>query len=174
MLLLACVLRQPCPSCLSTAQAPIKVPGLPFVLNTWRDAHWWPSLPTCETNGSWESFPRFCCVFSFFIVMLSCVRLFATRRTVARQPPLSVEFSRQEYGSGWVAVPCSRGSWKHRTRISGVSYIWQADSLPMYHLQRSDVTWKSLSGVWLFATPWTVACQAPLSMEFCRQEYWSG
>ena len=25
-----------------------------------------------------------------------------------------------------------------------------------------------------FATPWTVACQAPLSMGFCRQEYWSG
>ena len=28
--------------------------------------------------------------------------------------------------------------------------------------------------VWLFATPWTVACQAPLSMESSRQEYWSG
>ena len=26
----------------------------------------------------------------------------------------------------------------------------------------------------LFATPWTIACQAPLSMEFSRQEYWSG
>ena len=26
----------------------------------------------------------------------------------------------------------------------------------------------------LFATPWTTACQAPLSMEFSRQEYWSG
>ena len=25
-----------------------------------------------------------------------------------------------------------------------------------------------------FATPWTVACQAPLSMGFSRQEYWSG
>ena len=25
-----------------------------------------------------------------------------------------------------------------------------------------------------FATPWTVACQAPLCMEFSRQEYWSG
>ena len=24
------------------------------------------------------------------------------------------------------------------------------------------------------ATPWTVACQAPLSMEFSGQEYWSG
>ena len=24
------------------------------------------------------------------------------------------------------------------------------------------------------AIPWTVACQAPLSMEFSKQEYWSG
>ena len=33
---------------------------------------------------------------------------------------------------------------------------------------------KSLSRVQLFATPWTVAHQAPLSMGFSRQEYWSG
>ena len=32
----------------------------------------------------------------------------------------------------------------------------------------------SLSRVRLFVTPWTVACQAPLSMGFSRQEYWSG
>ena len=25
-----------------------------------------------------------------------------------------------------------------------------------------------------FATPWTIACQAPLYMEFSRQKYWSG
>ena len=25
-----------------------------------------------------------------------------------------------------------------------------------------------------FVTPWIVACQGPLSMEFFRQEYWSG
>ena len=31
-----------------------------------------------------------------------------------------------------------------------------------------------LSRVRLFATPWTIAFQAPLSMEFSRQEYWSG
>ena len=30
------------------------------------------------------------------------------------------------------------------------------------------------SHVWLFGTPWTVARQAPLSMGFSRQEYWSG
>ena len=33
---------------------------------------------------------------------------------------------------------------------------------------------KSLSRVRLFATLWTVAYQAPLSMEFSRQEYWNG
>ena len=33
---------------------------------------------------------------------------------------------------------------------------------------------KSLSRVWLLATPWTAAYQAPLSVEFARQEYWSG
>ena len=32
---------------------------------------------------------------------------------------------------------------------------------------------KSLSRVRLFVTPWTVAHQAPLSMEFSREEYWS-
>jgi len=31
-----------------------------------------------------------------------------------------------------------------------------------------------LSRVQLFATPWTANRQAPLSMEFSRQEYWSG
>ena len=33
---------------------------------------------------------------------------------------------------------------------------------------------QSLSRVQLSATPLTTACQAPLSMEFPRQEYWSG
>ena len=33
---------------------------------------------------------------------------------------------------------------------------------------------KSLSRVWLLATPWTAAYQAPPSMGFSRQEYWSG
>ena len=31
-----------------------------------------------------------------------------------------------------------------------------------------------LSYIWLFVTPWTVPHQAPLSMGFPRQEYWSG
>ena len=50
----------------------------------------------------------------------------------------------------------------------------------IYHLTpvRMAIIKKSvcylLNRVRLFMTPWTVAHQAPLSMEFSRQEYWSG
>ena len=37
-----------------------------------------------------------------------------------------------------------------------------------------EVKVKSLSRVWPLATPWTGAYQAPTSMGFSRQEYWSG
>ena len=42
----------------------------------------------------------------------------------------------------------------------------------MFHT--TTITTGSLSRVRLFVTPWTVAYQAPLSMGFSRQEYWSG
>ena len=43
------------------------------------------------------------------------------------------------------------------------------------HCKRSYACMFTLSScVQLFATPWTVALQAPLSMAFLRQEYWSG
>ena len=48
---------------------------------------------------------------------------------------------------------------------------WGTIVFSAYYLQRSD---QSLSRVRLFATPWTVAHQAPPSMGFSRQEYWSG
>ena len=38
---------------------------------------------------------------------------------------------------------------------------------------KSKVKVKSLSRVWLLVTPWTAAYQAPPSMGFSRQEYWS-
>ena len=45
--------------------------------------------------------------------------------------------------------------------------------------QIAVITWSMnecqlLSHVQLFVTPWTVACQDPLTMGFSRQEYWSG
>ena len=41
-------------------------------------------------------------------------------------------------------------------------------------LKHAQVHAQSLSHVQLFATPWPAAHQAPLSMEFSRQEYWTG
>ena len=41
-------------------------------------------------------------------------------------------------------------------------------------LKLSLKTLKIAQSCLLFATPWTIACQAALSIEFSRQEYWSG
>ena len=45
--------------------------------------------------------------------------------------------------------------------------------LPTFKFQYPMMKVKLLSCVSLFATPWTVVYQAPPSMEFSRQEYWS-
>ena len=62
---------------------------------------------------------------------------------------------------------CNVDSWPEislKGRVAYVSWLHQYIS-----------EWvKSLSRVRLFATPWTVAYQAPPSMGFSRQEYWSG
>ena len=82
----------------------------------------------------------------------SRVRLCATPETAAHQAPPSLGFSRQEHGSGlpFPSPMHESEKWKWKVKV------------------------KSLSCVRLLATPWTTAYQAPLSMGFSRQEYWSG
>ena len=48
------------------------------------------------------------------------------------------------------------------------------DTMKVKVLKVKALVAQSLSCVQLFATTWTVAHQAPLSMAFSRQEYWSG
>ena len=62
---------------------------------------------------------------------------------------------------------------------SAIPGILQATTLEWIAISFSNawkwkVKVKSLSRVWLLATPWTAAHQASLSMGFSRQEYWSG
>ena len=62
---------------------------------------------------------------------------------------------------------------------SAIPGIPQARTLEWVAISFSNAwKWKvkvnSLSRVWLFETPWTAAYQAPPSMGFSRQEYWSG
>ena len=87
-------------------------------------------------------------------------------------------FSTPWASSGWSEALCAPGN------LGGQVYI---DSLAVlrnrfYYLSPGtssylEVKWSevnSLSRVWLFATPWTVAHWAPPSMWFSRQEYCSG
>ena len=45
--------------------------------------------------------------------------------------------------------------------------------IPKYACFQIVWMWKSINCIRLFATPWTIACQVPLSMGFPRQIYWS-
>ena len=97
----------------------------------------------------------------------------------------------------WVANSFSNaGKWKVKVKVaqscptlhnpadcsppgSPVPGILQARTLEWVAISFSNawkwkVKVKSLSHVWLWATPWTAAHQAPPSMGFSRQEYWSG
>ena len=47
-------------------------------------------------------------------------------------------------------------------------------AISFFNAWKWKVKGKLLSRVWLLVTPWTAAYQAPPSMEFSRQEYWSG
>ena len=78
---------------------------------------------------------------------------------VAYQAPPSMGFSRQEY---WSGLPFPSPGDRPDPGIKPGSPAFQADSLT-----------SCFSCVRLCVTPWTVACQAPLSMGFSRQEYWN-
>ena len=99
-----------------------------------------------------------------------------------------MECSRQEY---WSGLPCPPPG-IFPTQGSNLCLLRllhrQADSLPLSHwgspltensaLQMGCVCVcmpaKSLHSCLSLVTPWAIACQAPLSMGFSRQEYWSG
>ena len=58
---------------------------------------------------------------------------------------------------------------------SVVSPVLEVDSLPLSHqLLLLLLLLSRFSRIRLLATPWTAAYQAPLSVGFARQEYWSG
>ena len=82
----------------------------------------------------------------------SHVWLCETPLMAAHQAPPSLGFSRQEH---WRGLPFpspmhESEKWKWKVKV------------------------KLLSCVWFFVTSWTIAYQAPLSLGFSKQEYWSG
>ena len=71
------------------------------------------------------------CVLSRF----SCVQLFSTLWTVARQDPLSMGFSKQEYWSGLPCPPLGDLPDPGIEPLSLESPAWRVDSLPLCHLR---------------------------------------
>ena len=126
------------------------------------------------------------------VKLLSRVQLLASPWTAAYQDPPSMGCARQEYWSGLPLsspqVPSAAAAAKSLQSCptlcdsppgSPVPGILQARTLEWVAISFSSawkwkVKVKSLSRVPLLGTPWTAAHQAPPSMGFSRQEYWSG
>ena len=81
--------------------------------------------------------------------------------------------------------PCTAEVYGHQRTIPGLDWAPASASLP------ARAEWSTWHRTWsgsvclcvcvfvlhrvpLFVTPWTIACQVPLSVEVFRQEYWSG
>ena len=81
-------------------------------------------------------------------------------------------------GTLWAAIYGVTQSRTRLKRLSSSSSLIYASLMAQLEknllAMQEKVKVKSLSRVQLFATPWTVAYQAPLSMGFSRQQYWSG
>ena len=84
--------------------------------------------------------------------------------TVALQAPLSTGFSRQEY---WSGLPFPSATQNSQVEVP-------TPCISEWFLELHACVLSCFSHVQLIATLWTTACQAPLSMGFSRQEYWSG
>ena len=75
----------------------------------------------------------------------------------------------------WADPQCSHPGFLHK--LSSASFTPACESPPTYWGTTQSPSLENCVRErvsWLSATPWTVAGQAPLSMEFARQEHWSG
>jgi len=73
--------------------------------------------------------------------------------------------------SGWLVRAYCIAQGENKAQSACRTYIKLTIKMHS-NIHWSEVKW--LSRVWLFATPWTIAYQAPPSIRFSRQEYWSG
>ena len=87
----------------------------------------------------------------------------------------------------WFSSGSKDDSWKTVERKFKIHTIWKVNSFQFSEKKCVIVfIWSCISvnkdlfvlsrfsRVWLFVIPWTAAHQTPLTMEFSRQEYWSG
>ena len=72
----------------------------------------------------------------------------------------------------WQSLHFPDNQWPKRLWLLGILTYWHHDVKSVSFINLCLLS--RFSCVWLFATPWTIASQVPLSMGFAKQEYWSG
>ena len=125
--------------------------------NMWRvfSKQNWPVTLSCQRWGQWKS--------KFLYEIMSKVRsifILATAKSLQSCPTLCDPIDGSPPGSPFPGILQAR------------TLEWIAISF--FNAWKWKVKVKSLSCVQLFEIPWTAAHQAPPSMGFSRQEYWSG
>ena len=106
---------------------------------------------------------------------VSCVQLFVTLRTIARQAPLSMGFILQARILEWVAISFSRGSsWPRDWTLNSSCLLhWQAGSLPLVPAGKpsESKTWVQLSclGAETTAGPWLSYSSFPTAGGLSRE-----
>ena len=99
--------------------------------------------------------------FTYCLWLLSCIyRVAAAAKSLQSCPTLCDPIDSSPPGSPVLGILQAR------------TQEWVATSSS--NAWKWKVTVKSLSCIWFIETPWTAAYQAPPSMGFSRQEYWSG
>ena len=121
----------------------------------------------------------FCNFLSFYISLHTSIRIFLFSNIMhltleqqgfklCRSTYMPIFFNKY-YSTTWYVRLTDPQMQNHG--YGGTTYIWMPTvSYTCVHV----CVLSCFSCVRLFATPWTLAFQAPLSMKFSRQEYWSG
>ena len=142
-----------------------------------------PSLsPRVSSNSSIESvMPSNHLILCHPLLLLPSI--FPSIRVFSNESALRIRWPKI-WSFSFTISPCNEYSGLISFRIYWLDFsavhdpkVLKSYSLLSYHcdiMVENKVKVKSLSRVRLFASLWTVDHQAPLSMEFSRQEYWSG
>ena len=119
---------------------------------------WWMITPQW-LSWLWRSFLYSSSVYSCYLFLISSASVVAAKSLQSCPTPCNprdgsppgspIPGILQARTLEWVAISFSN-AWKRKFKVKWVSHVR------------------------LLATPWTAAYQAPLSMGFSRQEYWSG
>ena len=89
--------------------------------------------------------------------------------------PTAQDAQTQSQKTAYISWSSEHGYLKRRDSLFQFFWLLFCPLFPNINLYQNPVLCaQMLSHIRLFATPWTVAHQAPLSMGFSRQKYWSG